>query len=293
MDKLRTGAALLMAVFALLFCIPSAMATTTSGGPAEEKFKAFYSNGWFGTYALREFDKIAPPPGVNWYVDYAQDWLPRAQRDGWTVKYNPAEAQNGSILLGYDEGLVWVGIAREVTDKGLTFETVTSGDGKPARYPMTFDEVMHLIHFKGCIVPERLPGAKIESPMLDYKGVAGGNGSAWAVKEFDKVAAKPGFNWKGAEKDWADEAARRGWQVEQKPASFKPGSLLLFKHIETGLFKVASVRDDLGGVIVFEYVDPSYARVVTARLAVEQLADKSAFGGFVFSTLILPEKKKR
>ena len=290
MIMLRYFVAMLLVVAAFLSGISPAMAAAPSD---EGKFKAFYSDGWFGTYALREFDKIAPAPGVNWFVDYAQDWLPRAQREGWVVKEKPSEAVNGSILVGYDEGLVWVGIARDVTDKGLVFETDMSGAGKASRYPMSFDEVMHLIHFKGCILPERLPGAKIESPMTDYKGVAGANGSAWAVKEFDKVAAKPGINWKGPEKDWMDEANRRGWIVEQKPASFKSGSLLLFRNAQTEEFKVASVREDLGGAVVFEYVDPAYARVITARLTMEQMADKAAFGGYVFSGLILPEKKKR
>lgn len=290
MSKLRYFAVVLWVVFTFLSGASHSMAQA----PTEEgRFKAFYSDGWFGTYALREFEKIAPPPGVNWFVDYAQDWLPRAQRDGWLVKNKPSEALNGAILVGYDEGLVWVGVARDVTDKGLVFETVMGGEGKPARYAMNFDEVMRLIHFKGCILPERLPGAKIESPMMGYKSVVGTGGSAWPVKEFDKVAPSPGFNWKGPEKDWAEEAERKGWAVERKPVKFKPGSLLLFAHAETGRIKVASVREDIGNVLVFEYVDPPHARVITSRLAVEQLADKTSFGGYVFSALILPEKKKR
>lgn len=290
MNKLRTFAAMLLVAIACLSGILPAMAAT----PQEEgKFKEFYSDGWFGTYALREFDKVAPPPGVNWFVDYVQDLLPRARREGWQVKNKPSEAVNGSIIVGFDEGLDWVGIARDVTDKGLVYETVMGGEGKPARYPMTYDEVARLIHFQGYILPERLADARLESPMTDYKGVAGAKGSAWAVREFDKVAAKPGFNWKGEEKDWAAEAVRRGWAVEATPAGFKPGSIMLLKHVQTGQIKVVSVQELIGNVVVFEYVDSSHARVITSRLSVEQLSDKAAFGGYVFSSLILPEKKKR
>ena len=79
MNRLRNFAAMLLVVFTFLSGISPAMAVTA---PDAGKFKAFYSDGWFGTYALREFDKIAPPPGVNWFVDYAQDLLPRAEREG-------------------------------------------------------------------------------------------------------------------------------------------------------------------------------------------------------------------
>ena len=208
------------------------------------------------------------------------------------MKRNPSEAVNGSIIVGYHEGLVWVGIARDVTDKGLVFETYTN-EGKAARYPMKFDDLETSIHFQGYVLPQREPGASTTSPMLDYKGVRGFTGSAWAVKQFDLVAPKPGFNWQGAEKDWADAAQRKGWQVEKTPVNIKPGSLLIFQQADSKQIKVASALETIGNVLVFEYVDSPFSRVITARLTIEQLSDKTAFGGYVFQALIVPEKKTR
>ncbi len=268
-------------------------ARSTVEAATETRYKNFYSDGWFGTYALREFDKVAPAPGVNWFVDDAQDWLARAQRDGWIVRNKPSAAVNGSIIVGYHEGLVWVGIAREVTDKGLIFETVMGGDGKPARYWMTFSELVSSIHFQGCILPQRIPGARLVSPMADYKGVRGFNGASWPVQEFDKSAPKPGFNWQGPENEWASEAAQNGWVVSRKPSAVKKGGLLIFYNQDSNKTKVALIRDIFDTTVVFEFVDPPFSRVITARLSKDQLVDRSAFGGFVFKAVILPERKGR
>ena len=223
MKILRVFSYLLLILFAFTAAISAVAANPAPPAPSEGKYKNFYSDGWFGTYALREFDKVAPTPGVNWFVEDAQDWLARAQRDGWVVKTKPAEAVNGAIIVGHHEGLAWVGVAREVTDQGLIFETVMGSEGKPARYWMKFSEIDKLIHFKGCILPQRLPNAKSVSPMNDFKSVRGFTGSAWPAQEFDKVAPKPGFNWQGAEKDWAKEAAGKGWRVERNPTEVKQG----------------------------------------------------------------------
>ena len=291
MKMLKTLVTLCLIGVVCLFALHTAEAAAPP--VTEERFKNFYSDGWFGTYALREFDKVAPAPGVNWFVEDAQDWLSRAQRDGWIVKHKPSEAVNGSIILGYHDGLVWVGIAREVTDKGLIFETVMGGDGKPGRYWMKFSELSTSIHFKGCILPLRIAGTKTVSPMLDYKSVRGFNGAAWPVREYDRVAPKPGFNWQGPEKEWASEAAKKGWAVEKKTSSIKKNSLLIFYNPDLQQTKVAFIREILGTIVVFEFVDAPFSRVITARLTQEQLLDKKAFGGFVFSAVILPERKKK
>ena len=271
----------------------AAFAEELAVAPAEGRFKDFYSDAWFGTYALREFDKVAPPPGMNWYVEDAQDWLARATREGWVVKEKPSEGVSGSIVVGYHEGLVWVGVAREVTDQGLIFETVMGGDGKPARYWLKFSEMAEKIHFKGFILPQRLPNTKISSPMADYQGVRGATGAAWPVHEFDKLAPKPGFNWKAPEKSWAVEASRKGWKIEKNVLAAKPGSLLLLFNAEKKQSMVAIVRRVVDKSLVFDFVDPPFSRVVTTRLTVEQLSDKKAFGGFVFDWLILPERTSK
>jgi hypothetical protein len=266
---------------------------SAAGSPPEEHYKNFYSDGWFGTYALREFDKIAPVPGVNWFVEDAQDWLARAQRDGWEVRHKPSEAISGSIILGYHEGLVWVGIAREVTDKGLVFETVMGGDGKPARYWMKFADLAAAIHFQGCILPQRIPGAKTVSPMADFKTARGFSGAAWPAQEFDNTAPKPGFNWQGAEKDWPDQAQRQGWLVDKKTTAVKKGSLLVLYNPEAQKYKIAFARDVIDSTLIFEFVDPPFSRVITARLKLDQLMEPSAFGGFVLNAVILPERKRK
>ncbi|MHC1759060.1 MAG: hypothetical protein AB9917_06085 [Negativicutes bacterium] len=266
---------------------------TATAAAVESRYKNYYSDGWFGTYALREFDKVAPSPGVNWYVEDAQDWLARAQRDGWVVKRKPADIVNGSIIMGYHEGLVWVGIAREVTDKGLYFETVMGDDGKPARYWMNLATIESAIHFKGCILPQRIPGAKLMNPMAGYKTVVGFAGAAWPVQEFDRVAPRPGFNWQGTEREWVSAAAKKGWVTDNNPVATQTGSLLLFYNPKLHQTRVAMVRDVLDSTVVFDYVDPAYSRVVTARLTIDQLLDNRAFGGFVFDGVILPVRTKR
>lgn len=282
-------------LFLLLFAAGVSAAEPTNTMPAgnEGKYKNYYSDGWFGTYALREFDKVAPTPGMNWFVEDAQDWLARAQRDGWVVKNKASEAVSGAIIIGYNEGLVWVGVAREVTDQGLIFETVMGSEGKPARYWMKFSEIEKLIYFKGCILPQRTPNAKSVSPMADFKGVRGYAGSAWPAQEFDKSAPKPGFNWQGSESDWPKEAANKGWRVMKNPTEIKAGGLIVFLNPASDQIKVALVRTVNVPFVVFDFVDPPFSRVITARLTMEQLLDKNAFGGFVFNAVILPERTKK
>lgn len=281
------------ALIIVLILVVSSSCLLSTAESADDWYKSFYSNGWFGTYALREFDKVAPPPGVNWYVDDAQDWLARAERDGWVVKRKPVEAIPGSIILGYENNLVWVGIAREVTNKGLIFETVMGGDGKPARYWLEFPQVMEQVHFKGAILPVRITGAVLTSPMEDYKGLKGAAGVAWPVREFDKIAPKPDFNWPGKERDWPVEAKKKGWAVKTSPSEPAIGALLLLEHVTTKNIVVGIVREIYPSVAVFDYVDTPYSRVNTLRLTFQQMLDPKAFGGYVFKAYIWAEQVKK
>ena len=129
--------------------------------------------------------------------------------------------------------------------------------------------------------------------MLDYKNIRGAAGSAWPVKEFDKNAPKPGFNWQGPEKEWAAEAAEKGWITGKKPSQIKRGSLMVLYNQAIKRTKVAFVRDVFNSTVVFEFVDPPYSRVVTARLTMDQLLEGGALGGYLFDSVILPERKKR
>ena len=85
MKILRSFSFLFFVLFVFTAAISAVDAAPPTPEPSDGKYKNFYSDGWFGTYALREFDKVAPTPGVNWFVEDAQDWLARAQRDGWVV----------------------------------------------------------------------------------------------------------------------------------------------------------------------------------------------------------------
>ena len=73
----------------------------------------------------------------------------------------------------------------------------------------------------------------------------------------------------------------------------KKGGLLVLFNRATKRTMVAFVRDVFDSTIVFDFVDVPYSRVITARLTTEQLMDVNALGGFVFDSVILPERKKR
>ena len=113
------------------------------------------------------------------------------------------------------------------------------------------------------------------------------------MKEFDKSAPKPGFNWQGTENEWAAEAAEKGWVTGKKPSQVKRGSLMILYNRAVKRTKVAFVRDVADSIVVFEFVDPPYSRVVTARLTMDQLLEGGALGGYIFDSVILPERKKR
>jgi hypothetical protein len=263
-----------------------------AASPPETRYKNFYADGWFGTYALREFDKVAPALALTGLSMMRRiGCRGRSGKAGWS-KIN----RRGHERIDYpwlSRGIGLVGVAREVTDKGLIFETVMGGDGKPARYWIKFTDAAAAIHFQGCILPVRAPGAKQISPMADYKNIRGASGSAWPVQEFDKVAPKPGFNWQGPEIKWAEEAGDNGWLTANKPSLIKRGGLLVLFNRTAKRAMVAFVREVLDSTIVFDFVDVPYSRVITARLTMEQLLDANALGGFVFDSVILPERKKR
>ncbi len=278
----------LLAVLTLVaLCWASYISLGWAAAP-EGNYKNYYSEKWFATYALKEFDKVAPPPGVNWYVSVPQDWLSRATREGWIVKKNPTECMVGALVLGYDNDSAWVGIAREVTEKGLLYET--SVNNKVVKIWIDFPKLETGILFKGYIWPVRPATA---TPTVnwrdDYKGVKGYTGFAWPLREFDKVAVKPGFNWTGSEKNWADAAAAHSWVVKTKPGDAKVGALMLFGRAAEATVRVGVVREALTDIVVFDYVDTVFGNIITYRLAADQMNDVKEFDGFVLKAYIWPE----
>lgn len=75
-------------------------------------------------YAAKEFDKLAPSPGVDWQ-GRPQDWPELAVRHGWRVETVPTAAKTGAIIIAVDRtGRVLAGIIRAVNDTGICFETL-------------------------------------------------------------------------------------------------------------------------------------------------------------------------
>ena len=116
-------------------------------------YKNFYSDSWYGTYVLKEFDKIAPAPGVNWYIDSVQDWLPGVANAGWVIKNKPTDAMVGALVVGYRNDLSWLGISREVSEKGILFETMHGN--RVVKLWIDYQKLEKEINFKGYIWPLR------------------------------------------------------------------------------------------------------------------------------------------
>ena len=75
-------------------------------------------------YAAKEFDKLAPSPGVDWQ-GRPEDWPELAVRHGWRVETVPTAAKTGAIIIAVDRtGRALVGIIRAVNDTGICFETL-------------------------------------------------------------------------------------------------------------------------------------------------------------------------
>ncbi|MEN6567372.1 MAG: hypothetical protein ABFC57_13835 [Veillonellales bacterium] len=80
-------------------------------------------------YFAREFDKVAPAPGMDWEDDVPSIWLGGASEKGWVVKTSPESAIPGALILGFDKYYekcyyIWVGIVREVSADKVVFETL-------------------------------------------------------------------------------------------------------------------------------------------------------------------------
>ncbi len=89
----------------------------------EPSYKGFREY-WSITYILKEFDQIAPAPGVNWHGKVT-DWLVNAQKSGWVTKNTPADAQVGALLLQVNPttSLVKVGIVRAISNGSIVVDS--------------------------------------------------------------------------------------------------------------------------------------------------------------------------
>ncbi|WP_371366159.1 hypothetical protein [Sporomusa rhizae] len=75
-------------------------------------------------FVAKEFDKIAPPPGMNWRGK-PETWLDQACQNGWTVKTSVTDAKLGSIVILSDQSTqITVGIVRDINDAGIRFDSL-------------------------------------------------------------------------------------------------------------------------------------------------------------------------
>jgi hypothetical protein len=113
------------------------------------RYKGF-SDAWWGTWMLREFDKYAPAPGVNWHGSMV-NWLVSAKQAGWQVSSKPNDAQVGALIFGGDPIMdrAWGGIVRKVANGTISFENITGIHTiSIAKLPQ--------YNFTGYILPKRL-----------------------------------------------------------------------------------------------------------------------------------------
>lgn len=77
---------------------------------------------WQFTYLLKEFDKIAPAPGVNWHGN-VNNWMKNAEINGWITTDN--EPRIGALLIKSNPitKFVKVGIIREITTNTITIDS--------------------------------------------------------------------------------------------------------------------------------------------------------------------------
>ncbi len=110
-------------------------------------------------YVAKEFDKLAPSPGVNWNGP-DEVWLGEAMQSGWSVKTSPKSAKVGSIVLGFDQSNnVWVGIVREVNETGIRFDTLDQHN-KLVQKNVNYESLASDYQLIGYICPDRVDEAK-------------------------------------------------------------------------------------------------------------------------------------
>lgn len=104
-------------------------------------------------YAAKEFDKLAPSPGMDWQ-GRPQDWPGLAARHGWRVATAATAAATGAIIIAVDRtGKTLVGIIREVNDTGICFETLGPHQ-QPVQTTVAYPSLENDFKLIGYIWPE-------------------------------------------------------------------------------------------------------------------------------------------
>jgi surface antigen len=233
-------------------------------------------------YAAQEFEKNAPPPGVNW-LNKNSDWVLQANNAGWVTRAAARDAMVGAIAEWETtdrNGGGHVAIVRAVlSDRiiveennvgkvvdSLTFSfggikykgEVTDGWGKTTIRAIKYDDLMKVGNrfFAGYIWPVRQDEyekdpTKYQISYVDemqikeprYKGFLEYWGPAYMLKEFDKIAPNPGVNWRGNVTNWMGNAQTNGWITKIDSHDAKIGALVIRINPTSNQVKVGIVRD--------------------------------------------------
>lgn len=98
----------------------------------EPRYKGFFEYS-APTYMLKEFDKVAQEPGVNWKGNVTK-WIDNAQKAGWITKTDPHDAKIGALLIRTNptNNKVKVDIIREIKNNEIVVDSRRSN-----LYPFT------------------------------------------------------------------------------------------------------------------------------------------------------------
>ncbi|WP_312202208.1 CHAP domain-containing protein [Anaerospora hongkongensis] len=123
--------------------------------PLYKGFKEY----WAPAYELKEFDKIAPEPGVNWRGN-VREWVKNSAAAGWITKNDPSDARIGALVIRYNFAKDWakVGIVRGMKNNILSIDT-RKANLYPVSEELRIDDLRidkEGYTFLGYIWPERL-----------------------------------------------------------------------------------------------------------------------------------------
>lgn len=138
--------------------------TASENYPGKETFESHaalnfnykgLTSSWGPTFAVKEFDKIAPPPGMNWSGN-VNDWMEQAAVYFWQTSTDSLRPQVGALLIrsNRSSGGVWVDIVREVNADSLVAEGMAS-TGKHRLDTFKISDLSKL-NFAGYIYPVRM-----------------------------------------------------------------------------------------------------------------------------------------
>lgn len=141
---------LAVTIFMLFAMIPTfSFACDDSTGPL---YKGFPLNEDTGHFA-REFDKYASAPGLDW-TEEADFWFMDAYHKGWVIQSVPQQARPGALILFARKYSIGVGIVRQVTATGISFEAFNE-QNKITSYEANFNSLVAKFQFYGYIWPEK------------------------------------------------------------------------------------------------------------------------------------------